>query len=145
MKEKDEKKLTAIDKLRLEKLNAYYRYLYGRHEIQSRKEFAERIGVSYHTIATAFTGGRYLSDKLLARVAYAFPSLDQMGEGDDATQGQAVYSKEFVESLQRTNESLARANEALIEQLEMAQRSGYVAASLRFDKKRGVITDGLDG
>ena len=144
MKEKDTK-FTAIDKMRLEKLNAYYRYLYGTHEIHDRKEFAERIGVSYHTINTAFMGGRYLSDKLLARIAYAFPSLDHMDEGDDATQSQGVYSKEFVESLQRTNESLARANEALIEQLEMAQRSGYVAASLRFDKKRGVITDGSNG
>lgn len=140
MKEKTTQ-LTAIDKLRLEKLNAYYRYLYGTHEIHDRKEFAERVGVTYHTINAAFMGGRYLSDRLLARIAYAFPSLDHMGEDNDATQSQGVYSKEFVESLQRTIESLTRVNESLVEQLEMAQRSGYVAASLRFDKKRGVITD----
>lgn len=116
-----------IDLERQELLNDYYRYLYGRREVRTRKEFAEKVGVSYHTIGQAFSGGRYLTDALLRRIREAFPSLADMGKDG----GQAVespYTREFVESLQRTNESLARTNEALVAQLEQAQRAGYVSA-----------------
>ena len=92
---------------KLETLNRYWRYLYGRGEVTTRKELAERVGVSEHTICQAFAGGRYLSNKLLPRIVQAFPSLraiEAQGPGDTVT-----LPTEEYRSLLRTLENLSAA------------------------------------
>ena len=96
------------DGTRLEILHSYYRYLFGRGEVRSRKELAARTGVAYHTVNQAFHGGRYLTDKLLRRIVAAFPSLQADGWEED---GMVAVPVSLLEALQHTIAKLARREE----------------------------------
>lgn len=93
------------DGMRLELLHSYYRYLFGRGEVRSRKELAARTGVAYHTVNQAFHGGRYLTDKLLRRIVAAFPSLQAEGWEKD---GMVAVPVSLLDAMQDTIAKLAR-------------------------------------
>lgn len=106
----------------LERLQEYYRFLFGRGEVTSRKDFAAKSGVSYHSMGQAFSGGKYLSTALMNKVRLSFPSLAELEQGPK-TPEENVYSREVVERLVATVESQQRTIEMLVSGRVVAAQS----------------------